>query len=78
MTVKVSVRPEEGPVAIALPSPGGIRGAVNRAGWLTMGIEGHLCWTLDGTFGQCPDDALFRWTLIWLGADLYAVIFAHR
>ena len=60
MRVRVSVQREEGPVAIALPSPDGIRRAVNRAGWLTMGIERHLYWTLDGAFGQCPDDALFR------------------
>jgi hypothetical protein len=77
MRARVSVRREECPVAIALPSPDGIRGAVNRARLPTMGIERHLCWTLDGMFGQGPDDALFRRTLIWLGADLYAVIFAH-
>lgn len=57
--VRVSVRPEEGPVAIALPSPDEVPGTVNRDGWRTLGIERHLCWTLDRTFGQCPDDALF-------------------
>ncbi len=53
-----------GPVAIALSSPSGVRGAVNRAGWLNSRIKRSLYCTFYGTFGQCPNDTFY------LGFDL--------
>jgi len=62
MGVRISVRLERGPAVIALPSPDGRGGAVNRAGWLKIRIKRRLYCTCNGTLGQCPDDTLLSWT----------------
>ncbi len=62
MGVRISVRLDRGPAVIALPSPGGRRGAVNRAGRLKIRIERRLYCTCNSTLGQCPVDMLLSWT----------------
>ncbi len=59
MGVRISVRRAGGPVAIALSSPSGVRGAVNRAGRLNSRIKRSLYCTFYDTFGQCPDDTFY-------------------
>ena len=62
MGVRISVRLDRGPAVIALPSPDGRRGPVNRAGRVKIRIERPLYCTCNGTLGQCPVDTLLSWT----------------
>src|SRR5882762_1358584 len=88
MRVRISLRLGGAPVAIAMLSPDGRRGAADQGWVVKQGNQTiftpcflHTMFSshgvFNGTLGQCPGDMLLRWTHLGRRADLCAVRFVH-